>query len=158
MQLGMALPMAYYFHRATSVSTLANLLAVPLLQLLMPMAAGAIGISYVSVWLARIPAKLAAAALAGITGTVSWLGSLHIADMRLPTPGLAVLTVSGLAIVLSVLFFRKRTRFSLVGIGVLASGAFGVWNIPPHQQIRPGILELTAIDVGQGDSLAATGG
>jgi competence protein ComEC len=153
MQLGMALPMAYYFHRATSVSTLANLLAVPLLQLLMPMAAAAIGISYVSLWLARIPARLAAIALAGITGTVSWLGGLHIADMRLPTPGLVVLIVSGLAIVLSVLFFRRRTRFSLMGIGVLAAGAVCVWTVPPHQQIRPGVLELTAIDVGQGDSL-----
>lgn len=36
LQVGLALPMAYYFHRATSVAMPANLLVVPFLQLLMP--------------------------------------------------------------------------------------------------------------------------
>jgi competence protein ComEC len=48
MQLGLTLPMAYYFHRATAVAIPANLLMVPLLQLLMPAAVLAIGLSYVS--------------------------------------------------------------------------------------------------------------
>lgn len=36
----------------------ANLLVVPFLQLLMPAAVLAIGVSYVSLWLAKIPAGL----------------------------------------------------------------------------------------------------
>ena len=48
LQLGLALPMAYYFHRATSVSMPANLLVVPFLQLLMPAAVLAIGVMFLS--------------------------------------------------------------------------------------------------------------
>jgi competence protein ComEC len=50
LQLGLALPMAYYFHRATSVAMPANLFVIPFLQLLMPAAVCAISLSYV--WLA----------------------------------------------------------------------------------------------------------
>jgi competence protein ComEC len=74
LQIGLALPMAYYFHRATSVAMPANLLVVPFLQLLMPAAVLAIGVSYVSLWLAKIPAAIAGFALEGIAGTVKWLG------------------------------------------------------------------------------------
>jgi competence protein ComEC len=36
---------------------------------------------------------------------------------------------------------------------VLAASAFWIWLIPPHQDIRRKVLEMTAIDVGQGDSI-----
>jgi competence protein ComEC len=32
MQMGLALPMAYYFHRATTIGLPANLVVVPLMQ------------------------------------------------------------------------------------------------------------------------------
>jgi competence protein ComEC len=38
LQMGLALPMAYYFHRATTIGWPANLAVVPLMQLLMPAA------------------------------------------------------------------------------------------------------------------------
>jgi competence protein ComEC len=153
MQFGMALPMAYYFHRATSVAILANLLAVPFLQLLMPMAALAIGISYFSLWLAKAPALCAGFALQGIAGSVRWLGALRIADVRLPTPGATLIVLAGSAIFLAITCFRRQNRVSFAGIVVLALSAFCVWKIQPGEQIRSGILEMTAIDVGQGDSI-----
>jgi len=111
MQLGLALPMAYYFHRATSVAILANLLMVPLLQLLMPAAVLAIGLSYVSLWLAKIPAAVAGFALSGISQTVHWLGGMNIADVRVPTPGLPVLTASGILILIAILMTRYFWAF-----------------------------------------------
>ena len=153
MQFGMALPMAYYFHRATSTAILANLLAVPLLQFLMPAAVLAIGASYVSLWLAKVPAAIAGFLLQGISGTVRWLGGLHIADVRLPTPGPLLIIIAAGAILLSLIFLRRRNRYSTAGILVLALGAICVWEISPREQIRTRILEMTAIDVGQGDSL-----
>jgi len=44
MQLGMALPMAYYFHRVTGMGIPANALAAPLTELLMPAAVLAVGL------------------------------------------------------------------------------------------------------------------
>src|SRR5262249_24929593 len=45
LQFGLALPMAYYFHRATSVAMPANLFVIPFLELLMPSAVLAICLS-----------------------------------------------------------------------------------------------------------------
>src|SRR5206468_4520719 len=49
---------------------------------------------------------------------------------------------------------RRRVRFAGVAACVLlVVSAVCVWTIPPPEQVRPGVLEFTAIDVGQGDSL-----
>jgi competence protein ComEC len=48
MQMGLALPMAYYFHRATTLGLPANLLVVPLVQLMMPAAISALVLNYIS--------------------------------------------------------------------------------------------------------------
>ncbi len=153
LQVGLALPMAYYFHRATSVAMPANLLVVPFLQLLMPAAVLAIGVSYVSLWLAKIPAAIAGFALEGIAGTVKWLGGLRLADVRVATPDIAAIVFAGLAIFICAALMRRRVWVSLAGLGVLTASAFCIWIIPPAPQIRHGVLEMTAIDVGQGDSL-----
>ena len=157
LQVGLALPMAYYFHRATSVAMPANLLVVPFLQLLMPAAVLAIGVSYVSLWLAKIPAAIAGFALEGIAGTVRWLGGLRLADVRVATPDVAAIVFSVLAIFICAalisISMRRRAWLSLAGLGMLSASALWIWTIPPAQRIRPGVLEMTAIDVGQGDSL-----
>jgi len=53
MQAGLALPMAYYFHRATTIGLLANLVVVPLTQIMMPAAVVSLAVGYVSPWLAN---------------------------------------------------------------------------------------------------------
>jgi competence protein ComEC len=153
LQIGLALPMAYYFHRATSVAMPANLLVIPFLQLLMPAAVLAIAVGYVSMMLAKIPAAIAGVALQGIAGTVQWLGGLRLADIRVATPSMAVILCSGVAIMVCVLLMRRRVALSAIGIAALVTTAFWIWTIPPRPQIRPGVLEMTAIDVGQGDSI-----
>lgn len=153
LQVGLALPMAYYFHRATSVAMPANLLVVPFLQLLMPAAVLAIGVSYISLWLAKVPAAIAGFALEGIAGTVKWLGGLRLADVRVATPDVAAIAFAGFAIMICVALVRRRTWLRVAGLGVLTASAWWIWSIPPQQQIRPGLLEMTAIDVGQGDSI-----
>jgi competence protein ComEC len=146
MQFGMALPMAYYFHRATSISIPANLIAVPFLQLLIPSATLAIGLGYLSSWLTKVPAAIASFALSGIAGTVRWMGDLRMADVRLPTPGAFVILFSSATIFIAILLLRRQSR-------LLALGTFSIWKFPPLEDIHPNTLEMTAIDVGQGDSI-----
>jgi competence protein ComEC len=50
-------------------------------------------------------------------------------------------------------FSRRRPWLAAAGWAALVAGAFWVCAVPPHTQRLPGILELTAIDVGQGDSI-----
>jgi competence protein ComEC len=153
LQLGLALPMAYYFHRATSVAMPANLFVIPFLQLLMPAAVFAICLSYVSLTVAKVPAVVAGFALQGIAGTVKWLGGMRLADIRVPTPGADVILFSGLTIFICAILVRRKTSFALSGMALLGAIALWIWLIPPHQDIHRKILEMTAIDVGQGDSI-----
>lgn len=153
MQLGLALPMAYYFHRATVVGMPANLLVVPLTELLMPAAALAVGLSYISVGLAKIPAWVAGWAVEGIAGTVHRLGGLALADARVPTPGLLLILAAAAALILAMILVRRRALVASIGIAALVLSAAWICAIPVRPQSRAGTLEVTAIDVGQGDSL-----
>lgn len=153
LQLGLALPMAYYFHRATSVAMPANLFVIPFLQLLMPAAVLAICLGYVSLTLAKVPAVIAGFALQGIAGTVKWLGGMRLADIRVPTPSFVAILFCGFAILLCAIFVRKKIPLAISGVVLLATSALWIWIVPPHQDIRSNVLEMTAIDVGQGDSI-----
>ncbi len=153
MQFGMALPMAIYFHRATSVGIVANVLAVPLLHLLMPAAVMAVGLSYLWNGLAQIPAAAARLAIHCIAGTVHWVGGWQMADVRVATPGLLMTIFASCAIVAAVILIRRRMWQAIAAIAALALSTICIWTIPPRQQIRAGVLEMTAIDVGQGDSI-----
>jgi competence protein ComEC len=79
---------------------------------------------------------------------------LRIADTRVPTPQLTVILLGAGALVLAMILSRRRCRlFVAAGWAVLTLSAFWICAVPPHPQVRPGVLELTAIDVGQGDSI-----
>lgn len=153
MQAGMALPMAYYFHRTTSVGIAANLLAIPLLQIFMPASVAAVVLSYVSIALAHIPAFIAEFSLKGIAGSIHSLAGLHFADLRVPTPAIWVILLSGAAILTCVTLMRRRTIVALGGLALLLASTLCLWMVRPQERLNGGMLELTAIDVGQGDSL-----
>jgi competence protein ComEC len=153
LQAGFALPMAYYFHRATLVSLPANVLAVPLTEIIMIAAMAALTASYLSLALAKIPATIAAVALHAMSGSVQWLGALRIADTRVPTPQLTVILLAAGAMVLAMILSRRGRWLVLTGWAALALSAFWICAVPPDPQLRHGVLELTAIDVGQGDSI-----
>src|SRR5208282_4201358 len=116
MQMGLALPMAYYFHRATTIGLPANISVVPLTQLLMPAAILTIAVGYVSPLLAKLPAVLTAFALQAITGTVHGLGGLRLADLRLATPSLVMVAAASAALVLAMIFARRRALLAVSGL------------------------------------------
>jgi competence protein ComEC len=153
MQLGLSLPMAHYFHRATVVGVPSNALVVPLTGLLMPTAISAVCVGYVSPLIARIPVLFASLALNGITGTVHFLGDPRVADLRVPTPELAS-TLAGLA-ALGFAMVLARRHLKLAGLGIAALLASALWLslVRPAPKLRANMLEVTAIDVGEGDSI-----
>src|SRR5579863_2971633 len=153
LQVGFALPMAYYFHRATLVSLPANALAVPLTEIIMIIAIVAMIASYTSIALAKFPAAVAGVVLQIMNGSVRWLGGLRVADTRVPTPQLAVILLCSCILVLAMVLSRRRRLLVAAGWIVLGLSAFWICVVPPHPQLRHGVLELTAIDVGQGDSI-----
>jgi competence protein ComEC len=156
MQMGLALPMAYYFHRATTIGLPANVTVVPLTQILMPAAVLAIGCGYVCMALAKIPAILTAFALQAIAGTVHGLSGLRAADLRVATPSLAMIAAACGALVLAMLLVRRRGLLAFCGLVALFTASLGLAFVPPQPKVRPQVLEVTSIDVGEGDSILLT--
>jgi len=152
-QFSLTLPMAWYFHRVTTLSLPANALVIPLAGVLLPTAVVAVALSYVSTWLAWLPAQVAAYSLDLLTGTVHLFGHLHLSDRRVPTPSLMMSCIAVAAIGLALVLARRRANAMAIGLAILASAALALVLLPPRPQICPGVLEVTAIDVGQGDSL-----
>ncbi|HME33788.1 MAG TPA: ComEC/Rec2 family competence protein, partial [Candidatus Sulfotelmatobacter sp.] len=152
MQMGLALPMAYYFHRATSIGLPSNLIVVPLTQLMMPTAAAALVLGSISPWLAKVPVLLTTFALHCITGTVHGLGSLRVADLRVPLPSIIVIVLTAAALVLAMWSARRRAAFASLGLAAILAASFTLAFIPSPPRIHPGVLEVTSIDVGEGDS------
>ena len=152
MQAGLALPMAYYFHRATVIGLPSNAVVVPLTQLLMPAAVSALALGCISPWLAKLPVLLTTVALNGITGTVRGLGALRFADLRVPMPSLIMITLAAAALLLAMWTARRRAYLAATGLAAVLILSLALAFFAPAPRIHSGVLEVTSIDVGEGDS------
>ena len=143
-QLGLALPMVVYFHRIGISGLSANALVVPLMGVAVPV--GFIAVLTGWTWVARISGML----LTVSQHVVSWHASID-PDWRIPTPPLWVGIALSAALIAAALAHGRWWRVVTIG-AVAAALALLFWHpFPP--EFHPGQLELTAVDVGQGDSL-----
>src|ERR1019366_2724785 len=105
-------------------------------------------------------------ALEGIAGTVHWLGGAQgvamkiagtsIADLRVAMPSLAMIVASITALALAMLSARlPRTRLLAVFASVVLLFGVAGWIafVPSRPHLHAGVMEMTTIDVGQGDSI-----
>ena len=152
MQIGLALPMAYYFHRATTVGLPANLIVVPLTQLMMPAAVSSVAIGVISPSLARIPALLASFAIDLISGSVHGLGTLRLSEYRVGMPSLAMIVLAATTLVFAMWAVRRRALLAGAGLASLLAVSLALAVMAPTPRIQRGVLEVTSIDVGEGDS------
>ncbi len=149
----MALPMALYFHRATLFALPLNLLNIPLLAVLLATAIGMFCASLLSPWLAMLPAALTGLLLHAMRFTVLRLQHLPLADLRIPAPTPLAVGLACLAIAFSCWSLRARLR-PLFAAGLVAALLVPLAVFfPSPPLLHPGLLEVTALDVGQGDSL-----
>ena len=152
----MALPMAMYFHRATIFALPANMLSVPLVALLVPLGLPTFLASLANFSVAALPGSVLALLLHGIAGTVRRLSHLQTADIRVPGPTL-VHALAALVVLAFCCWAVRRSRpLAVAGIVALPLVPMAaLW--PSRPAIHAGQLEVTAIDVGQGDSLLVVG-
>ena len=151
-ELFMVLPMAVYFHRITIFAIAANLISIPFVGILLPLVLLTFLCSLVSSWAALVPATFTAALLHLTTWFVTSLGRLHAADVRSPAPSLAAIAIVLAMWAFAIWAVRKQRVLAFAGVAVLLiAAAVVLWPEPPL--FHRGALEVTAIDVGQGDSL-----
>ena len=152
-QAVLVLPMRAYFHRAAILGVPANILVLPLAGWMLNSGVAAIALSYVSPPFAKFAAMLATGALHWTLGCLHLLSGFHVAQWRVPNPTALLTLLAAAGILLAFFAVRKQRTIALTGLAALfLSGAIvAVYHAAPH--VERGKLEITAIDVGQGDSL-----
>jgi competence protein ComEC len=85
-EMVMVLPMAVYFHRATMFAVPTNMLSVPLVAVLAPIAVITFCALLISPWIAMLPGAATALLLHGVTGVIARVSAVHAADLRVPAP------------------------------------------------------------------------
>ena len=143
-QIGLAVPMILYFHRLSVTGLSANAAAVPLLGLVVP-------IGFVSVILnSSLCAQLASFFLI-LTERIVAFHARWEPNYRIPDPPLWLSLAFIALLLLAAIRFTPKVRFaafccSLAALAVLVAHPFAALT-------QPGTLEVTTIDVGQGDAV-----
>jgi competence protein ComEC len=145
-QFGLALPMVVYFHRVGFSGLSANALVVPLMGIALPVGFAAVVTG--SAWIASAAAWLLELSRAVVT----WHAAIE-PNWRIPTPPVW-LAIALSAATIATALTRRRWRAAAVAVTAVLL-ALLVWHPFPADR-HPGELELTTIDVGQGDSLLVT--
>lgn len=152
MELAMTLPMAVYFHRITIAALPVNILLVPFISLLLPLALLTFAIAFLWPGAVTLPAALTAAVLHTANGLVHWMGSSTATDLRVAEPGAAILFASILVLALALICIRLSWWGRLLGLAAMIVAA-GIVILPRPVQHQRSALEIEVIDVGQGDAL-----
>ncbi len=150
-QLGVMPFLARSFHRVTFSGLILNFLAIPLTGLIMAAGFVFLGASLVSPLIGHLLARALALLVRIFLWTTGLADPLPFLSYRIPTPHL--LTVVGYFAFL--LIFLVRPRFPgqrLVSLGLFAAFATVLATYPFPPRTSPG-LEVTFLDVGQGDSI-----
>jgi competence protein ComEC len=161
-QLGLLPLLALYFHRVSLSGPLANIPAVLLAGLIVPLGFLTLLASLIWVPLGAALGKLLGPFVSVLVATVEWFGSWQWASYRIPGPPawvlaaffatLALLATAALAARDSHRSARRRERYLAVPLAALVLVVI-TYPFPP--KLAKGRLELTVLDVGQGDSLFA---
>ncbi len=147
-QLGLSLPMAAYFHRISASGLSANLIVAPLMSAIVPLGFAAVATGW------AVLGQVLSATVAAMIAVVEWHARLTGLEARVPSPPLwlAVLFSAALIAVAWALEKRWRTRLGLAAAALAAVTAALVIH-PFAPRLERGRLEITALDVGQGESI-----
>ena len=155
-EMVMILPMAMYFHRITVLGLPVNFLIVPLLGFLLPAAMVCFAAALLAPSLAIVPGVVTASLLHAVSGIVNGFARLPLGDFRLPAPPSLRILLWMLAVAAAVWLLRCGTRWALPGAVLLVAAAMACVVAPQPLQHPGGALEISVLDVGQGDAILVT--
>jgi competence protein ComEC len=153
MQAGFALVMASYFHRVSWAGIVSNLLLFPLTAVLIPGGFLVLVVSLVSGSVATLGGGVLGILVSVLQWTAAWTAGLTWLTRRVPTPPLW-LTVCFLALLVCLAILAdRRSRWTWAGTCGLFVLCALLTFAPFAPVLQPGQLEVTVLDVGQGDAL-----
>src|SRR5579875_2392930 len=151
-EAAMALPVAVDFHRITIAGLPVNLLIVPMIGILLPLAIATLLCVLALPALAWLPAAATALFLHFVLFLVTFVGNGRLGDWRVPEPLPWQVEGCLLLLALAMAMLRWRRMGWAPGVAAAAVGvAVLLW--PRPLTYDRSACEVAAIDVGQGDSL-----
>jgi competence protein ComEC len=145
-QVGLALLMVVHFQRFSWGGLPANLPVMFLLLIAVP--AGLTGLVAGWAWLLEVAAWAAGA----MNAVVEWHARYLPTDVRVPPPPLWLAWLFALCLILVAVSWERGRGRGAASVAFAASLALVV-AYPFRPQLTPGRLELSALDVGQGEAL-----
>jgi competence protein ComEC len=157
LQIGMEPLMTSAFHRVTLAAPVANLVAVPLMGVLVPLGFAAILGGLLFAPLGRVLGAALSWLTSVLLSLVKYFGAAGHGNYRVPGPPMWLTVLFFVAAIALAVALRSRSRgarrLGMASASLLAAGAviMAIFPFAPHR--HRGELELTVLDVGQGDAL-----
>ncbi len=177
LQAGMLALLAFDFHRVTLAGPLSNVPAVLLTGLIVPLGFLTLGAGFVSKHIAAPMAWILGWLVKLLLASVQWVAALSRLSFRAPAPSLPLLAATIATLVILCVFagmhklpdpvrvLRPRPRYGSTSLRVglfefaAATVFIGLSLLaalhPLRARLPLGSLEVTVLDVGQGDSIFA---
>ena len=160
-QLGVLPLLALYFHRVSLTGPASNIPAVLLTGLIVPLGFITLALSFLWAPLATGLAKLLGALVGALLACVGWLARWPRGSYRIPGPPIGLLVLFFGALIVLAAAARAATRrparltraLEWAAVAALAVLAVLVATYPFAPRLERGKLEITVLDVGQGDSI-----
>lgn len=157
LQIGMLPLLAGDFHRVTLTGPFANLVAVPLTGIIVPLGFTALACGFAAPFLTQWIAAPLGYLTAILIHAVGWFAHFSRLSYRIPGPPLwltIVFLVLGILLAVCLRIFTRTLRMVAFGtcLAILIP-AITIASYPFAPKWLRGEMELTVLDVGQGDSL-----
>jgi competence protein ComEC len=154
LQIGMLPLMARDFHRVSFIAPVANIPAVLLTSVIVPFGFASLAIGAVWKGLGIILGRVLSFLIGVLAASIHWFAQLPSSSMRVPSPPTALLIgFFAAALILSAAILTNRMWTSRIGFAFVLVCAALIAIYPFRAQFERGRLEVTVLDVGQGDSI-----
>jgi competence protein ComEC len=154
LQIGLMPLMTGNFHRVSLVGPFANIGAVLLTAVIVPVGFAALGLSFLSLSLGRAVGHVAAGGVAVLVKIVGWFAKFEWANVRVPMPpDWLVVCFFICAVALAACVRSQRKWMQWTALTFVFACALVMAVSPFSPRLPRGEAELTVLDVGQGDSI-----
>lgn len=154
LQIGMLPLMARDLHRVSFIAPVANIPAVLLTAVIVPFGFASLAVSAVWKGLGLVFGRVLGFLIGILAASIHWFARLPSSSMRVPSPPTALLIgfLVAAVIVAAAILTSARWTFAVALAVELAFAALMV-TYPFSARFQRGRLEVTVLDVGQGDSI-----
>lgn len=157
LQIGMLPLMARDFHRVSFIAPIANIPAVLLTAIIVPFGFVSLGLGALWRGLGLVLGPMLSFLIGMLAASIQWFAVVPSSSIRVPSPPTSVLAAFlAAALVLSAGILMNRKWASVIALGFVSACAALIIIYPFPSRFEHGRLEVTVLDVGQGDSIFVT--